>query len=155
MRIAIYVIVSMVVLFLGAFIYLSMNSRRAREMGLVSGKLRRCPGTPNCVVSEYSGEASFTEPLAFSGEPSAAWDSAKASVTSLGGRIEKDTGDYLWVTFRSKVWRFVDDVELRLDAGGKAIHVRSASRVGKSDLGVNRKRVERLRDLLKTRGLGA
>ena len=49
----------------------------------------------------------------------------------------------------------VDDVELRLDAGGKAIYVRSASRVGKSDLGVNRKRVERLRELLKTRGIGA
>jgi uncharacterized protein (DUF1499 family) len=155
LRIAIYVIAAVAVLFLGSFLYLSMNSKRARETGLVSGKLRRCPGTPNCVVSEYRGEASTTEPFAFSGAPGAAWENAKTSVTSLGGRIEKDTGDYLWATFRSRVWRFVDDVELRLDAGGKAIHVRSASRVGKGDLGVNRKRVERLRDLLKTRGLGA
>ena len=48
----------------------------------------------------------------------------------------------------------IDDSELRLDAAGKAIHVRSASRVGKGDLGVNRKRVERLRNLFRTRHLG-
>ena len=155
MRIAIYVIVAVVVLFLGSFMYLSMNSRRARETGLIGGRLRACPGTPNCVVSEYRGNESHAEPFGFSGEAGAAWKNAKESIILLGGRVEKDTGDYLWATFRSKIWRFVDDVELRLDAGGKAIHVRSASRVGRGDLGVNKKRVERLRDLLKTRGLGA
>jgi len=154
LRIAIYVILGIVVLFLGSFTYLSMSSRKARETGLIGGKLRPCPGTPNCVVSEYRGKESHAEPFEFSGEAGAAWNSAKESVISLGGRVEKDTGDYLWATFRSRIWRFVDDVELRLDAGGKAIHVRSASRVGKGDLGANRKRVERLRDLLKTRGLG-
>jgi len=143
------------VLFLGSFTYLSLNSRKVREMGLAGGKLRPCPGTPNCVVSEYRGEEAYAKPFAFSGEPNVAWENAKASVTSLGGRIEKDTGDYLWATFRSKIWRFVDDVELRLDVAGKTIHVRSASRVGRGDLGVNRKRVELLRDLLKARGLGA
>ena len=155
MRIAIYVIVAMVVLFLGTFTYLSMNSRKARETGLKDGRFRPCPGTPNCVVSEFRGKESHAEPFGFSGEADAAWKKVKASVISLGGRVEKDTGDYLWATFRSRIWRFVDDVELRLDAGGKAIHVRSASRVGRGDLGVNRKRVERLRDLLKTSGLGA
>jgi uncharacterized protein (DUF1499 family) len=155
LRIALYVIAALVVLFLGSFTYLSMNSRRAREIGLIGGKLRPCPGTPNCVVSEYHGKESHAEPFRFSGEAGAAWKNAKESVISLGGRVEKDTGDYLWATFRSRIWRFVDDVELRLDAGGKAIHVRSVSRVGKGDLGVNRKRVERLRDLLKTRGFGA
>jgi uncharacterized protein (DUF1499 family) len=155
LKIIIYVIVAVVVLFLGSFVYLSMNSRKARETGLIDGRLRPCPGTPNCVVSEYHGKESHDEPLGFSGDASAAWKNAKESVILLGGRVEKDTGDYLWATFRSRIWRFVDDVELRLDADGKVIHVRSASRVGKSDLGVNRKRVERLRDLLKTRGLGA
>jgi uncharacterized protein (DUF1499 family) len=155
LRIAIYVIAAMVVLFLGSFMYLSMSSRRARETGLTGGRLRPCPGTPNCVVSEYRGKGSHAEPFGFSGEAGAAWKSAKESVISIGGKVEKDTGDYLWATFRSRIWRFVDDVELRLDASGKTIHVRSASRVGKGDLGVNRKRVERLRDLLKTRGLGA
>jgi hypothetical protein len=51
---------------------------RARETGLRNGRLRPCPGTPNCVVSEYRDKESHTEPLAFSGEPGAAWESARA-----------------------------------------------------------------------------
>ena len=155
MKIAIYLIAAAVALGLGLFVYLSIDSRRARETGLLNGKLRPCPGTPNCVVSENSGKDSYIEPLTFSGEPGAAWEHAKEALTGLGGRIEKDTGDYLWATFRSRIWRFVDDTELRLDVAGKVIHVRSASRVGKGDFGVNRKRVERLRNLFKTRHLGA
>ena len=155
MKIAIYLIAAAVALGLGLFIHLSIDSRKARETGLLNGKLRPCPGTPNCVVSEDSGKDSYIEPLTFSGEPGAAWEHAKEALTGLGGRIEKDTGAYLWATFRSRIWRFVDDTELRLDAAGKVIHVRSASRVGKGDLGVNRKRVERLRNLFKTRHLGA
>ena len=155
MKIAIYLIAAAVALGLGLFVYLSIDSRRARETGLLNGKLRPCPGTPNCVVSENSGKDSYIEPLTFSGEPGAAWEHAKEALTGLGGRIEKNTGDYLWATFRSRIWRFVDDTELRLDAAGKVIHVRSASRVGKGDLGVNRKRIERLRNLFKTRHLGA
>src|ERR1017187_4358357 len=87
----------MVVLFLGTFTYLSMNSRKARETGLKDGRLRPCPGTPNCVVSEYRGKESHAEPFGFSGEADAAWKKVKASVISLGGRVEKDTGDYLVV----------------------------------------------------------
>jgi len=155
LRIAIYLVAAAVALGLGLFIHLSVDSRRARETGLLNGKLRPCPGTPNCVVSEGSGKDSYIEPLTFSGEPGAAWEHAKEVLTGLGGRIEKDTGDYLWATFRSRIWRFVDDTELRLDAAGKVIHVRSASRVGKGDLGVNRKRVERLRNLFKNKHLGA
>jgi uncharacterized protein (DUF1499 family) len=155
LKIAIYLVAAAVALGLGLFIYLSIDSRRARETGLLNGKLRACPGTPNCVVSEDSGKDSYVEPLTFSGEPGAAWEHAKEALTGLGGRIEKDTGDYLWATFRSRIWRFVDDTELRLDVAGKVIHVRSASRVGKGDFGVNRKRVERLRNLFKTRHLGA
>jgi uncharacterized protein (DUF1499 family) len=98
LRIAIYVIVAIVVLFLGSFTYLSMNSRKARETGLIGGKLRPCPGTLNYVVSEYPGKESHAEPFGFSGEAGAAWKNAKESVITLGGR-EKDTGDYLWATF--------------------------------------------------------
>jgi uncharacterized protein (DUF1499 family) len=86
------VIATLVVLFLGAFTYMSMNSRRARETGLMNGRLRPCPGTPNCVVSEYRDEESHAEPFAFSGVPGAAWENAKASwhcgrrLSNLDGR---------------------------------------------------------------------
>ena len=52
---------------------------------------------------------------------------------------------YLWATFSSRVFRFVDDLELRMDAPARAIHVRSSSRIGRTDFGANRKRVETLR----------
>ena len=63
----------------------------------------------------------------------------------MGGQIEKDDGDYLHAVFISTVFRFRDDLELRQDAAHSRIQVRSASRIGYSDLGVNRKRVEKLR----------
>ena len=71
------------------------------------------------------------------------WSQIVRVVTELGGTVQTDTGSYLHATFVSRIFRFVDDLELRAD--GETIHVRSASRVGYSDLGVNRKRVEALR----------
>jgi uncharacterized protein (DUF1499 family) len=65
----------------------------------------------------------------------------------MGGKIEEEHDDYLWTTFTSRVFRFVDDVEFRMVSAAGKIHVRSGSRVGYSDLGVNRRRVEKLRAL--------
>jgi uncharacterized protein (DUF1499 family) len=65
--------------------------------------------------------------------------------TRPGARITDSAGPYLHAEFRSRLWGFVDDVEFRVDAAARVIHVRSASRQGYSDLGVNRKRVEALR----------
>ncbi len=59
--------------------------------------------------------------------------------------IVEKTNDYLYVEFTTATWRFVDDVEFYFDDGKKLIHFRSASRVGHSDLGVNRKRMEKIR----------
>ena len=60
-------------------------------------------------------------------------------------RIVKEEGGYLHAEARSFLFRFVDDVEFMFDADQQVIHVRSASRLGYSDLGVNRRRVERIR----------
>ncbi len=59
--------------------------------------------------------------------------------------IVSETNDYLYVEFTSAIWRFVDDMEFWFDANAHVIQIRSASRLGKSDLGVNRKRVEEIR----------
>jgi len=61
-------------------------------------------------------------------------------------KIVTEKEDYIHVEFRSAIWRFVDDVEFYLGDDGETIHVRSASRMGRSDMGVNRKRVERIRE---------
>ncbi len=142
-----YLLAALAAFYLGSFTYMSISSRKVRQNGLVNGLLRFCPGTPNCVVSENSDKESYIEPFAYSGNPASAWERARIGIIDLGGRIENDTGGYLWSTFRSRFWHFVDDLELRMDFKHMVIHVRSASRVGKGDLGVNRKRVEELRSL--------
>ena len=113
------------------------------ETGLAAGRLRPCPATPNCVCSEQPGEAAFVEP--FQSPPARAWANLRAAILELGGVIVEESSDYLRATFTTKVFRFVDDLELKMDAGRMVIHVRSASRIGSSDLGLNRKRVEELR----------
>jgi len=70
----------------------------------------------------------------------------KRAIEAMGGRILEEQPGYLHAIFVSRLFRFVDDLELRLDEGAGVIQVRSASRVGHSDFGVNRKRVERLRE---------
>lgn len=65
----------------------------------------------------------------------------------MGGKIQEEQDGYLWATFTSRLFRFVDDVEFRMVSSDGIIHVRSGSRKGYSDLGVNRRRVEKLRTL--------
>ena len=112
---------------------------------LADGRLRPCPSSPNCVSSEGDGASSRIEPLTFKGPPEKAWADLKEMLRQMGGTTQKEQDGYLWATFTTRIFRFVDDVEFRLVPGDGLIHVRSGSRVGYSDFGVNRRRVERLR----------
>ncbi len=129
----------------GLLLTLLSCSAKPPKTGLIDGQLRACPGTPNCVSSEDPDVSARVAPLTFQGPPETAWKNLKETLRDLGGNIREEQGDYLWATFTSRIFRFVDDVEFRMVAAKKIIHVRSASRVGHSDLGVNRKRVEKLR----------
>lgn len=123
----------------------SCASSPAAGLGVMHGALAPCPSSPNCVCSEASERSTSIAPLKFTEDPTRAWISAQAAITSLGGKIEKLEDAYLWASFQSKIFRFVDDLELRLDGDQKVIHVRSAARMGYSDFGVNAARVEALR----------
>ena len=112
----------------------------AGPSGLDGGRLRACPGSPNCVNSEEGGVA----PLPAAGE--AGWARLREAVASLGGSIEREGDEYLHATFRSRFFGFVDDLECRRD--GDVAQVRSASRTGWWDMGVNRRRVESIRRAL-------
>jgi uncharacterized protein (DUF1499 family) len=113
---------------------------------LAAGRLRPCPSSPNCVSSQADDDAHRVEPLAFTGDPAAAMERLRRSVESLpGARIVSARDGYLHAEFTSRIFRFVDDVELLLDPEAGVVHVRSASRVGYSDLGANRRRVEAIR----------
>jgi len=73
-----------------------------------------------------------------------AWARLNHVISEQGGVIDQDDGHYLHATFTSSLFRFVDDVELRLDSAAGVIQIRSASRAGRSDFGVNRQRIERI-----------
>ncbi len=138
---------SLVIVAIIALFVLGQVSSSGAAPGLVDNRLARCPDTPNCVCSEYPDDsAHFIKPIALSGtDPSDALENARAVISALGGKIQSDAENYLAATFTSSLFRFVDDLEIRLDAIQRVLHVRSASRVGRSDLGANRRRVETIR----------
>ena len=120
--------------------------KRPANIGIQSGKLAACPSSPNC-VSSFSQDAEHQiEPLAYTSSPAEAMAKLKEAIESLGKtKIITATDNYLYAEFTSALMGFVDDVEFLEDNGAKVIHVRSASRLGQSDLGANRKRIEAIR----------
>jgi uncharacterized protein (DUF1499 family) len=119
------------------------------KLGIDDSKLMPCPKTPNCVNSQAHDEKHYIEPINYSGARQAAHDRLLQIIRSeKRTEILTDQEDYIRVEFTSALFRFVDDVEFyfpKENADDKVIHVRSASRVGSSDLGANRKRIERIR----------
>lgn len=106
------------------------------------GRLPPCPASPNCVNSQEGG----LQPLEFTGSVADAMATLRMVVTSMPRTtIVEEAEDYLHVTYRTALFRFVDDVQFLVDADAGLIHVRSASRLGVSDLGTNRRRVEEIR----------
>lgn len=118
------------------------------KLGVRGGLLAPCPSSPNCVSSRADDERHRVEPLCFTDDPTDAF--------ARLGRILADRDDttlvrkedrYLRVEFRTRLG-FVDDGEFLMDPDGECIHVRSASRLGYSDLGKNRSRIEEIRSRL-------
>lgn len=121
--------------------------RRPRNLGVQEGRLAPPKRTPNCVSTQaYPGDREhFISPIAFHGD----FSRAVAAVRSMpGATVIEEKADYLYAEFRSRLLRFVDDFEVVQDAAAGVIHVRSASRLGRRDFGVNRRRAEALRALL-------
>jgi uncharacterized protein (DUF1499 family) len=129
------------------FLTLLSCSSKTPEIQMVDGKLRPCPKSPNCVSSESDDTSSRIEPFTFQGSPEKAWKVLKDSTVNAGGNIQEENAGYLRAIFTSKLFRFVDDVECRMVSAEGIIHIRSGSRTGYSDFGVNKKRVEELRTL--------
>lgn len=133
------------------FTLLAIASHRHPPPTLSGGMLKTCPATPNCVCSEPSGGDNAIAPLHYTGDATRAWQRLSGTIARAGGTVHTVADGYLWATFTTPLFRYVDDVEARLDEASSVIHIRSASRVGYSDFGANRKRVERLRRLFEAR----
>lgn len=120
--------------------------KRPNNLGVRDGKLAPCPSSPNCVSSQSEDAGHKIEPLTYKSTPQVALAQLKQAIQSLPRtKIITETPNYLYAEFTSAIMGFVDDVEFYLDEDAKVIHLRSASRLGQSDLGVNRKRIETIR----------
>jgi uncharacterized protein (DUF1499 family) len=128
------------------------SGTRPSDLGVESGRLKPCPDSPNCVCSTDSDKEHGIDAIAFTKSPAEVMAQLKQVIQSME-RTNTVTAsdDYLHVEFTTKLMGYVDDVEFYLKDG--VIQVRSASRLGKSDLGVNRKRIEEIRSALQTAGI--
>lgn len=134
--------------FLGSDITLFAGTRPT-NLGIYSGELAPCLDTPNCVNSQSRDVTHKIEPFTYSSSSEKAMADLKKVIQSFKRtKIITATNTYLYAEFTIPIVGFVDDVELYLDKSKKVIHVRSASRLGESDLGVNRRRIETIRTKL-------
>lgn len=115
-------------------------------IGVTQGKLAPCPDSPNCVSSQSSDPSHFVHPLSYTNSRLEAKTRLVKIIESMPRtQIISNTDNYIHAEFTSLIFRFVDDVEFLFDDKSKLIHLRSASRVGYSDLGMNRNRIEAIR----------
>lgn len=125
----------------------SFSFRRPGNLGVTNCRLAPCKRTPNCVSSQAdtADREHYIAPIPFRGSMQ---DLRKAVESMPRATLIREGENYLYAEFRTALMRYVDDVELYYDRASGLVHVRSASRLGRRDFGVNRKRVEALRALI-------
>jgi len=128
--------------------------KRPDNLGVKDGRLAPPKSSPNSVSSQADAADAehYIAPLPFKGNAPAAMAAARKAVEGMeGATIIRQEGGYLYAEFRTRIMRFVDDVEFVYDEKAGLIHVRSTSRLGRRDFGVNRARVEAIRGRIEGR----
>jgi uncharacterized protein (DUF1499 family) len=138
-------------LYIAALVYVAFGVPMP-TLGITSSQLQPCPDSPNCVSTQatVTDAEHFMAAIPYTGDTTFVMTQLLKviSATPRSTIIKKDDS-YLHAEFRSRVFRFVDDVEFYLDDTNKLIHFRSASRLGKGDMGVNRKRMTELTEKIR------
>jgi len=122
------------------------SAPRPDNLGLKNNLLLTCPKSPNCVLSQASDAKHKIKPIYYATSVEAAKEKLIKVIQSMDGtRIIKQDEVYWHVEFTTRWLRFIDDVEFYFPESEALIHLRSASRSGYWDLGVNRKRTKEIR----------
>ena len=130
------------------FLLMGCAGTRPARMDVTNGKFIPCPDSPNCVSSQSSDQLHAIEPLSYKGTPSEARARLLAVIKGMKrANIVTEQENYIHAEFTSAIFRFVDDAEFYIDDTQKIIHIRSAARLGYYDFGVNRQRMEMIRQL--------
>ncbi|MGD1855502.1 MAG: DUF1499 domain-containing protein [Leptolyngbyaceae cyanobacterium] len=123
------------------------------DIGVHDSQLLDCPASPNCVSTTASDDEHRIDPIEYTAEPDAVRDRLVAILNNQPRtEIVEQTDDYILVEFTSRLMGFVDDAEFYFLPDGHTIAMRSAARLGESDLGVNRRRLEQFRLALQSLG---
>ncbi|BAY09353.1 DUF1499 domain-containing protein [Calothrix sp. NIES-2098] len=118
----------------------------AASLGLNNGHLSSCPTSDNCVVSQDADAKHAIAPIPYHVDRNVAKETLLKVLTVVPRtEVLEQTNDYIHAISKSRIFKFVDDVEFYFPPNESVIHLRSASRVGESDLGVNRRRLEQIR----------
>jgi uncharacterized protein (DUF1499 family) len=152
MRILLGIIIVLAILFVVARILVARQPAPT-NLGVTNGQLQPCPATPNCVSSQapQTDTEHSMSAIPYTGDATFMMTQLLKVVSAMPrATIIKQEDNYLHIEFRSQMFRFVDDVEFYLDDTNKLIHFRSAARLGQGDMGVNRKRMTKLAEKLKT-----
>ena len=111
--------------------------------------LKPCPDSPNCVCSMYEKDEHYVKAISYKGEKAHFKQLLLKVIAEMPRtKVVNDSANHLHVEFTSAIFRFVDDVEFYFDNDENVVHVRSASRSGYYDFGVNRSRIEKIRNLV-------
>lgn len=125
--------------------FMSCAGETPKNLGVKDGKFSPCPDKPNCVSSQSLEESAKVDPLKFLGTLEESKERLKKTLHSFENiKIITENENYIHAEATSKIFKFVDDVEFYLDQKNQVIHIKSASRIGHSDLGVNKGRVNSL-----------
>lgn len=137
---------TIMMIILSSSLLLSCSGSIPPNLGVRDSRLVPCPESPNCVSSQDPESSHAVAPFTYNATAENTIVVIKEIVVSMkGATVVSESPTYLRVEFRSDIFHFMDDVEFFVDTAAKVIHVRSASRVGYYDFGVNRRRVEKIR----------
>ncbi len=116
------------------------------NLGVKDGYLSPCPDSPNCVVSQNADASHALAPIEYHTDLATARETLLKVLTVVPRtEVIEQRDNYIRAQSKSRIFKFIDDLEFYFPSDEQVIHVRSASRVGESDLGVNRRRLEQIR----------
>lgn len=142
-----WIAIVVVVMVSGVFISMFAANKIAPKLGVVEGKLTDTPQSPNAVSSQTADEDKKVEPFPYKETLQLTKDGIKLAVKAYGNaEIVEEKADYLRLVFTTGLMRYNDDVEFYFDDQNKVVHFRSASRMGYSDMGLNKERYDILYD---------
>ena len=150
LRILLYIFIVLILLAIALRIAIPFISSQPDNLGVNNGQLAPCPDSPNCVSSFETSDGHKIDPIPFTGNIEETRTKLLATLNAMP-RVNIITAQptYIHATTRSRLMGFVDDNEFLLDEAAGEIHVRAAARLGQSDMGANRARVERIRGQMK------